>query len=308
MIDPVLQQMIAAMAASGFALPDPMTPASMRALMDRPTPGPEIPVAQVRDVEIAGGAGPIGARLYHPRPGNTLPVIVFLHGGGWVLGTLDTHDRLARALARDTGCAVLSLAYRLAPEHPFPAALEDTLAAIEALPSRAAEFNVDADRYAVAGDSAGGNLAAATALARAGRPRAPACQVLFYPVLDRRFDTPSYLAATDGGFLTRDMMQWFWAQYQGEGEPDPLAAPLRARSLQGVAPAAVILAGADPLHDEGVAYAAALQAAGVQTDLHDFSAGIHGFASFVGFAPIADLAVGVAADALRRYLAPGARA
>ena len=116
--------------------------------------------------------------------------------------------------------------------------------------------------------------------------------------------------AMDGGFLTRAMMRWFWAQYQGDGdgEPDPLAAPLRARSLRDVAPAAVILAGADPLHDEGVAYAAALQAAGVQTDLHDFSAGIHGFASLVGFAPIADLAVGVAADALRRYLAPGARA
>ena len=303
MIDPVLQQMIAAMAASGFALPDPMTPASMRAVMDQAAPGPSIPIAEVREVEVAGAAGPIGARLYHPRPGDILPVVVLLHGGGWVLGTLDTHDRLARALARDADCAVLSLDYRLAPEHPFPAALHDSLAAIDELPSRAAAFGVDADRYAVAGDSAGGNLAAAVALSLAGKPRPPACQILFYPVMDRRFDTASYLAATDDGFLNPAMMRWFWAQYHDtEGEPDPMAAPLRAKSLQGAAPAAVILAGADPLHDEGFSYAARLQAAGVPTDLYDFSAGIHGFASFTGFAAIADQAVKLAADTVRRYL------
>ncbi len=306
MIDPVLQQMIVAMAASGFALPDPMTPASMRALMDAPAPalGPPIQMAEVREVQVSGGAGPIAARLYHPHPGQVLPVTVLMHGGGWVLGTLDTHDSLARAIARDADCAVLSLDYRRAPEHPFPAALQDALAAIDELPARSVEFGVDADRYAVAGDSAGGNLAAAIALSRAGGPRSPACQILFYPVTDRRFDTASYLAAPEGGFLNPAMMRWFWAQYHDtEGDPDPLAAPLRAKSLKGAAPAAVILAGADPLHDEGFAYATALQAAGIQTDLHDFSAGIHGFASMVGFAPIADLAVKLAADTLRRHLA-----
>ncbi len=124
MIDPVLQQMIVAMAASGFALPDPMTPASMRALMDAPAPalGPPIQMAEVREVQVSGGAGPIAARLYHPHPGQVLPVTVLMHGGGWVLGTLDTHDSLARAIARDADCAVLSLDYRRAPEHPFPAA------------------------------------------------------------------------------------------------------------------------------------------------------------------------------------------
>ena len=304
MIDPVLQQMVAAMAASGFALPDPMTPDSMRAVMDQAAPGPSIPIAEVREVQVAGAAGSIAARLYHPRPGEIAPVVVLLHGGGWVLGTLDTHDSLARTLARDTDCAVLSLDYRRAPEHPFPAALHDSLAAIDELPSRAAEFGVEADRYAVAGDSAGGNLAAAIALSRVGKPRPPACQVLFYPVMDRRFDTASYLAVAEDGFLTPAMMRWFWAQYHDtEGEPDPLAAPLRAESLAGVAPAAVILAGADPLHDEGFAYALALRGAGVATDLYDFSAGIHGFASFVGLAPIADLAVKLAADTLRRHLA-----
>lgn len=155
MIDPVLQQVIDGFAASGIVWPDPLTAEGLRAVMDVPLPGDPLPVASVRDVEMSGGAGPIAARLYHPTPGETLPLAVLLHGGGWVIGTLDTHDGMARVLAREAGCAVLSLAYRLAPEHPFPAGLDDCLAAIAELPARAAEFGVRADGYAVVGDSAG---------------------------------------------------------------------------------------------------------------------------------------------------------
>ncbi|WP_458836468.1 alpha/beta hydrolase [Rhizorhabdus wittichii] len=302
MIDPVLQQMIEAMAASGFALPDPLEATAMRALMDNPFPTAPIEVAEVRDVEVDGGAGPIAARLYHPRPGETLPVAVLFHGGGWVVGTLDTHDGLARVLARDAGCAVLSVAYRLAPEHRFPAPVDDCIAAVKGLPARAAGFGIDAGRLALVGDSAGGNLAAAAALALRGGAVAPRAQVLFYPVIDNDFTTPSYRANAAGGLLTNEMMAFFWDAYLGAADPHELAMPIRAADLTGVAPATIVLAGNDPLHDEGAAYAAKLRAAGVPVDLHDFAGGIHGFASFFGIAPIADEAVAVAAAALRKAL------
>ncbi len=299
MIDPVLQQMMDGMKASGFKLPDPMTPEAMRAALNSPFAAATIEVASVRNIEVAGGDGPIAARLYHPAPGEILPLAILMHGGGWVIGSLDTHDSLARVLVRETGCAVLSLDYRLSPEHPYPAALEDCLAAIAELPARAGEYGVRADNYAVIGDSAGGNLAAAVAISLAGKPNAPVHQVLFYPVTDMRFDTASYLAAPDEGFVTSDMMRFFWKHYLGDAELDGLAAPLRSKSLAGVAPATVIIAGNDPLHDEGFAYAVALREAGVATDLHDFSGAVHGFASFSGIAPIADLAIGLAAGSLR---------
>ena len=154
----------------------------------------------------------------------------------------------------------------------------------------------------MAGDSAGGNLAAAVSIALAGEPNAPAGQLLFYPVIERDFETASYRATPPDAFLTTGMMRFFWDQYVGDSEPDARAAPIRAASLAGVAPATVILAGNDPLHDEGFAFAVALREAGVPTDLHDFSGGIHGFASFFGIAPIADQAIAIGAAALKRYL------
>lgn len=300
MIDPYLQQILEAMAASGLQLPDPMTAEAMRATMNMPTPAPGIDVADVRDVQVAGAAGPIAARLYHPAPGEVLPLVLMMHGGGWVIGTLDTHDGLSRVIARDSGCAVLSIDYRLAPEHPFPAPLDDCLAVIEDLPSRAGEFGVRETGYAVIGDSAGGNLAAAVALSLRGKPNAPAAQVLFYPVTDANFETASYQATPKEAFLTADMMRFFWDAYIGTSEPTGLAAPLRAADVSGAAPATVIVAGNDPLHDEGVAYAQKLRAAGVPTDLHDFGGAIHGFVSFFGAVPIADQAISLAAAALRR--------
>ena len=140
MIDPALQQMIDAMAASGFALPDPLEANAMRAMMDNPMPMPPVEVAEVRDVEVDGAAGSLPARLYHPKPGETLPVAVLFHGGGGGVGTLEAHDALARKIAQEAGCAVLSVGYRLAPEHPFPAPLLDCVAAVEGLPARAASF------------------------------------------------------------------------------------------------------------------------------------------------------------------------
>jgi acetyl esterase len=300
MIDPHLQQILEAMALSGFKLPDPMTAEALRATMDVPMPMPQIEIAQVRDLMVAGAAGAIKARLYHPTPGDVLPLVLMMHGGGWVLGTLDTHDAFSRVIARESGCAVLSIDYRLAPEHPFPAPLEDCLAVIAELPSRAAEFGVRADRYAVVGDSAGGNLAAAIALSLRGKPSAPSAQVLFYPVADANFETESYRATPKEAFLTTEMMRFFWNAYVGTSEPDGLAAPLRASDVSGAAPATVIIAANDPLHDEGLAYALKLRAAGVPTDLHDFGGAIHGFASFFGAVPIADQAIALAAAALQR--------
>jgi len=300
MIDPVLQQILGAMAASGFQLPQPLSAPALRAALDTPMPVEPVPVAQVRNVRIGG----VAARLYHPAPGQALPVAFLMHGGGWVIGTLETADNMARRLADQSGCAILSVDYRLAPEHPFPVPLADCLAAVAALPDEGPALGVRGDGYAVIGDSAGGNLAAAVALALAGKANAPRRQVLLYPVIDRRFDTASYLAAGEDAILTPDMMRFFWDQYVGQDEPEPLAAPIRAASLAGVAPATVILAGLDPLHDEGLAYVLALRKAGVAADLHDFAGAVHGFASFCGLAPIGDQAVALAAAALRAALAP----
>jgi acetyl esterase len=302
MIDPVLQHILNAMAESGFQLPEPLTAQGLRAALDTPMPVAKVPVAEVRDVRLGG----VATRLYHPAPGQMSPVAFLMHGGGWVIGTLETADNMARRLANQSGCAILSVDYRLAPEHPFPAPLDDCLAAIAALPSQAAELGLRAEGYAVIGDSAGGNLAAAVALALAGKAEAPLRQVLFYPVIDRDFETASYLAADEAGVLTPAMMRFFWDQYVGDAEPEPLAAPIRASSLAGVAPATVILAGLDPLHDEGAAYVSALRKAGVAADLHDFAGAVHGFASFAGLAPIGDQAVALAAAALKAALAPPA--
>lgn len=305
MIDPHLRGVLDAMTAAGFRLPDVFSASEARALLDNPMPGPQISVASVRDVTIAGPTGDMAARLYHPQPGRTLPVTYFFHGGGWVLGTLDTHDSLARALAAASECAVLSLAYRLAPEHSYPAALDDCVAAAAALPAIAEGFGLTT-RYALAGDSAGGNLAAAAAMRVAGSGNPPVHQLLFYPVIEADFATPSYRDASSEGFLTPGMMHWFWDQYApGDLRDQAGAAPIRAASLAGVAPATIILAGNDPLHDEGVAYARALSAADVAVRLHDFGAAIHGFASLAGIVPIADDALQIAGTALRRALLPG---
>jgi len=241
-----------------------------------------IPLPAIRDLALAGPAGSVPARLYRPRPEaeGPLPALVFLHGGGWVLGDLDSHDGLCRRLAAASGCAVVAVDYRLAPEHRFPAAFEDALAATRAVAVAAPELGVDPERLAVGGDSAGGNLAAAVCLAlrEAPGPRLR-FQLLIYPALDFAMGTESQRMFAEGHFLTAALQRWFRGHYLGEAGPlgDWRASPLRASSLAGLPPAFVLTASHDPLRDEGEAYGARLAAEGGVATLWRVPGQIHGF-------------------------------
>ena len=241
------------------------------------------PVARVEERAVPGPAGEIPVRVYAPAERGPLPALVYFHGGGFVCGSLDSHDALCRALANRAGCLVAAVGYRLAPEHPFPAAPEDCFAAVRWVAQRGRELGVDAARLAVAGDSAGGNLAAVTALLCRERG-GPALrhQLLLYPVTARNFETASYRANADGYLLTRDTMVWFWSQYLRDpaDADNPMAAPLRAKDVSGLPPASVVTAEFDPLRDEGEAYALRLAQAGVPTELTRCPGLIHGFLSF----------------------------
>ena len=286
------------MAESGFALPDPITPAALRAALDDPIPGPPVDIAETRDISIDMGAHQIGGRLYHSDPGNALPAVLFFHGGGWVHGTLETHDRLCAVLAVHARCAVISVDYRLAPEQPFPAAFEDALGSLEWIKSNHIEFGIDKTHIALAGDSSGGNIAASAALAVAG-DKSVVHQLLFYPALDGSCSSKSY-KGDHHGFLSAKQMRWYWEQYApGDLRDDPRASPAKATIKSNTAPATIIVAGNDPLHDEGVDYAAALEAAGVKMKLHDYPGAIHGFASLFGIVPVADEAIKLATSALK---------
>ncbi|WP_340586985.1 alpha/beta hydrolase [Erythrobacter alti] len=298
MIDPHIQAILQAMAESGFQLPEPLEAGSLRAVADAPIPAPPVEIAEQRDLTITAEGRELAGRLYHPEPSKVLPVVLFFHGGGWVHGTLETHDRLAAHLAVQANCAVVSVDYRLAPENPFPAAWTDAITSLRWLKDNHFALGVDPERIALAGDSAGGNLAAAVAQAFAG-DASVVHQLLFYPVLDGRCATESF-AQDHFGFLSTDQMRWYWEQYApDEKRSDPRASPAEALIAANLAPATIITAGNDPLHDEGTAYVAALEAAGVKSKLHDFPGAIHGFASLFGMAPIADEAMAKAADALK---------
>ena len=250
-----------------------------------PLPPPGEAVGAVHDFDIPGGAGqPVRARAYTPRDEPTRagawPLLLFLHGGGWVTGNLDTHDAACRALANASGCKVVALDYRLAPEHKFPAGLRDCEAALRWLAAHAHDLDIDASRIAVSGDSAGGNLAAAlTLLARDHAGPAIAFQVLVYPVTHHAFDTPSYRDYADAHLLTRDGMRWNWAYYlpDAASSQDPLASPLLAPDLRGLPPALVITAECDPLRDESEAYAQRLADAGVAVALKRYDGMLHAF-------------------------------
>ena len=227
---------------------------------------PGEPVAEVEDLFIPGPAGDIPARLYRPKDEGKLPVCVYFHGGGWVIGDLDSQDADCRAIANGSGCIVVSVNYRHAPEHRFPAAVEDAYLATRWVAENGGRLKGDAARLAVCGMSAGGNLAAVTALMARdrGHPRI-SYQVLIVPVTNYAFDTPSYEENGEDYVLTRRDMEWFWAHYlanPGDGA-DPYASPLRAPDLRGLPPAFVMTAEYDPLRDEGRAYADRLKEAGV---------------------------------------------
>ncbi|GGS76980.1 putative lipase/esterase [Planobispora rosea] len=241
--------------------------------------GPAVPLPVVRD-DTAGG---VPVRIYRPEEdGRPLPAIVYFHGGGWVFGSVARNDALARDLAARNGAVVVSVDYRLAPEHPFPAAADDAWTAVRDVFARPGAYGADPERIAVCGDSAGGNVAAVAAwLARDAGLRL-AHQVLVYPVLDVAMDTPSYRAYATGFGLGADEMAWFVAQYGGD-PADPRLAPLRLADKAGLAPATVITAECDPLCDEGESYAARLAEAGVPVELRRYAGAVHGFFGLPGF-------------------------
>ncbi len=261
-----------------------------------------VPLAKVANRTIPGNGGPIPVRVYTPEGSDPFPLLVYYHGGGWVIGNLDTHDSVCRELAHGTECVVVSVDYRLAPEHRFPAAADDCYTALQWVAAHAAEIGGDPKRIAVAGDSAGGNLACVTAL-KARDKGAPALvfQLPVYPVTDYSCDTPSYHENATGYLLEADAMAWFWGHYLGresDGESS-YASPLRADDLRGLPPALVITAEFDPLRDEGEAYAKRLTDAGVPTRLRRFDGMIHGFFGMSAIMDQAKTAVAESCAALR---------
>ena len=267
-------------------------------------------MAEVEAVEIPARPGPVPARFYLPGglpAGTPPPLLVYFHGGGWVIGDLDTHDGLCRFLAAAAGTAVLSIDYRLAPEHPFPAPVDDAWTAFSWAAENAAKLGVDPARIAVGGDSAGGNLAAVVSLlARGGGGATPAFQLLIYPVTDSAGELPSRRLFADGFMLTKEDMDLFEGHYlpPGTDAHDPRVSILEIEDLSGLPPAYVATAGFDPLRDEGEAYALRMRAAGVQVALRRHPGLIHGFANDTAISRTARGAMLEAAGALRMGLAP----
>mgnify|MGYP005849510803 CR=1 FL=1 len=284
-LDPKVRWLLDQLAALNLPPNDKVTPAEARQNMlvrSRLLLGEQIPLARVAEITLPGPAGPLAARHYTPPGEPPFPVVVYFHGGGWVIGNLDTHDHVCRALAKESGCVVVSVDYRLAPEHRFPAAAEDAYAATSWVAANGATLGVDPARLAVAGDSAGGNLAAVVSLMARDRggPRL-AMQVLWYPVIDCQFEAPSYRENAEGYLLSRADMMWFWEQYLPEaaGRRHTYASPIHAADLRGLPPALVVTAEYDPLRDEGRAYAARLAQADVPTTFSDYPGLVHGFIS-----------------------------
>ena len=260
----------------------------------------------VRTVDFTGAGIPL--RGYFPGKAEAGPVIVYMHGGGWVIGDLETHDRLCRQLCNESGVAIVAVDYRLAPEHVFPACVEDAFAATQWIAANAAELRIDPKRLAVGGDSAGGNLSAVVSLmARDAEGPALRLQLLIYPAVDFRMNSPSFASRGDVLPLTKQAVQWFGDHYLGKNPGDRVddwrASPIRAASLAGLPPAHVITGGYDVLCDEGQAYADALEKAGVPVERAHFPGMIHGFITMGRFVQAANTAIAGCAAALKRALA-----
>jgi acetyl esterase len=274
--------------------------------------GPKLPVARVEEITVPGAAGPLGGRLYVPDgAGERSGLLVYFHGGGFVVCDLETHDNTCRFLAREAGMRVLAVDYRRAPEHPFPAAIDDALAAFRFAASHASELGADSARVAVGGDSAGGNLAAGVALLTAGEDGpAPAFQLLFYPWLDLSRKRDSYGLFGDGFLLTEGQIDWYKGHYLADASEavDTRCSPLLATEAGGLAPAYIATAGFDPMRDDGEDYARRLRAAGVPVALRRHRGLIHGFVNVVGVGHVGREALLEAAGALRVGLAMARRA
>ena len=281
----------------------PAARAAMRSSIFRAS---DEPIGKVEDRSIPSSHGAIGVRIYTPvnAAGATLPGMMFFHGGGFVIGDLETHDGLCRALCNEAGCRVVAVDYRLAPEHPFPAAVEDCWEATQHVAKHAKDFGIDDARLAVGGDSAGGNLAAVVAqIAKKSGGPPLVFQLLIYPVtqLGSNIETKSMRDNAKGYFLEKEGMDWFTRCYAPDGKhrDDPRLSPLLCEDMSGLPPAYLITAGFDPLRDEGRDYADALDKAGVPVTYVDYPGMIHGFFSFRGLIPKAREAVAAAGGALR---------
>lgn len=308
-VTPEVQSILDFIAAAEGPPREELDPAELRqgyAALNMVESRPEM--ASVTDRVVPGPGGDIPIRVYVPtdEPGPR-PVLVYFHGGGWVIGSVDTHDGTARAVAESSGVTVVSVDYRLAPENPFPAAIDDALAAIRWVVQHASELDVDPGRLALGGDSAGGNLAAVAAqeLNTAGAVSVR-FQLLIYPVTDGTMAYPSIDENAEGYFLTKATMTWFWQQYVGDGDrTGPRVSPMHAgdEALAAAPPTLVITAEYDPLRDEGEAYAARLRAAGVDATATRYDGMIHGFFSMRDLIPEGKAAVDQAGEALRTALA-----
>jgi len=249
---------------------------------------PKLEGVTLDTITLRGDAGPIPARRYVPEGlAAPSPAVLFIHGGGWVTGDLDTHDTFCRQIAVEGRLRVIAVDYRLAPEHPFPAAVDDSLAAFRDVAARADELGVDPAQIAVMGDSAGGNLSAVVSLRTRGDARRPALQVLVYPAVDATFSHRSHAIFAEGWVLTKGMIDWYYDHYAGDAPSrrrDPDISPLHAEDHAGLPPALIYTAGFDPLRDEAAAYAERLTAAGVSNALVCFDSMVHGFVLMGGFA------------------------
>jgi acetyl esterase len=256
------------------------------------TPEQVVPVASTEDIAVPGAQGELKARVYRPDADGPLPTVAFFHGGGWVIGDLDTHDNMARSVCRDSRAVVVAIDYRLAPEDPFPAAAEDAVAAGRWVAQHLDQFGGDT-RFGVAGDSAGGNLAAVVAQQLTADGTPVTAQFLIYPAVDAAGEYPSRVENAKGYFLEQPTMDWFYGHYAGSWEDpnDPRLSPLHAASLGGLPPAVIVTAEYDPLRDEGEAYGTALRAAGVAADVRRFDGMIHGFFDMGTVSPAAQTAV-----------------
>ena len=303
-VDPLIEAFLKSPLAQ-LPPPEHLSAALLRAALKQyRLPALAPPIHATQDVVVPGAQGPLRVRLYRPSAARPLPLIVFFHGGGFVIGDVEIYDDTCRVLANASGCGLASVEYRLAPEAPFPAPLEDCFSALAYLAREAPAFGFDPARLAVAGDSAGGNLATATAqLARDRQGPVLRYQALIYPALDPDCDSGSMRALAEGFFLSRAVMRWYWQLYLSHPQDaaNPLAAPLRAE-LAGLPPASVITAEFDPLRDEGEAYADRLRGAGVAVVARRYLGMIHGFASMLQVTPVAQRALADIGADLRHAL------
>ena len=279
----LLDELAAANRPSSRTLPLPDGRANFTAQFGPVTDRPEVGAVEDRMIPVPGRLVPV--RVYRPAGGPARPgVSVFLHGGGWVFGDLESHDGVCRSITRRSGITTVAVHYRRAPEHPFPAGLEDAVGVVRWLAGHGAEIGVTAAPLAIVGDSSGGNLAAATALVLRDEGGSPVTfQALLYPATDPAMSTESYRENADDPFLSRDEMVWYWSQYGGGTAPaDPRAALSAETDLRGLPPTYLLVAGLDPLRDEGLAFAAALRRSGVPVRCREYADMPHGFLLFAG--------------------------